>query len=523
MPTIEQPLAAATERSDYSIDLFMNDKRKSNDNIKKARKRAKTSRVPIMSIDKQHPLGIQPVGNLILSSDATAVEQRSRDMRAVNLGAFSVLPDEILNLVLQTLGAKELRTLGYCSRVFSAFATQDDLWKQLFVSQGKAPGKWYGTWRRTYYKIYEDQEACLRCDGFYSDTLYRPFFCTNMRSTDYIRDCLKEFSADKLQIPHLDISPSQEEFDSEWAYKPFILTSHKWPSWSFSDLVKSYGDLEFIQECVRWRLDVYAQYMSSNQDESPLYLFDREFGDKTSMASEYETPSLFDSDYLTLLKDIRPDYRWIIIGPERSGSTFHKDPNATSAWNAVIQGSKYWVMFPPDVLPPGVYTSADESSVTSPLSIAEWLAEFHKTALTMPDFKHGVCGPGEMLHVPSGWWHLVVNLEDTIAITQNFVPFSHIMSVLCFFHNKKDQISGFRKKIDCNADDDENESPNEDVLTAFIDKLTGEESKLTDGMIEKIKNWAQSLEMSYWDKLVDAKESGFSFGFGFDEDEDEDN
>jgi len=47
--------------------------------------------------------------------------------------------------------------------------------------------------------------------------------------------------------------------------------------------------------------------------------------------------------------------RDIAQGPERSGSSFHKDPNSTSAWNAVISGTKKWIMFPPNVLPPGDY------------------------------------------------------------------------------------------------------------------------------------------------------------------------
>ena len=32
-----------------------------------------------------------------------------------------------------------------------------------------------------------------------------------------------------------------------------------------------------------------------------------------------------------------------------------------------------------------------------------------------------VLGPGELIYVPSGWWHAVKNLGDNVAYTQNFV------------------------------------------------------------------------------------------------------
>lgn len=50
-----------------------------------------------------------------------------------------------------------------------------------------------------------------------------------------------------------------------------------------------------------------------------------------------------------------------------------------------------------------------------------------------------------MLYVPSGWWHLVVNLEESVALTQNFVSPAELAIVLDFMKNKSDQLSGFKR------------------------------------------------------------------------------
>lgn len=103
------------------------------------------------------------------------------------------------------------------------------------------------------------------------------------------------------------------------------------------------------------------------------------------LGAEYFNEDLFGC----LGEDERPDYRWLIMGPARSGSSFHKDPNCTSAWNAVVSGSKRWVLFPPSVTPPGIHPSHDGSDVAAPVSLIEWyLVRASPTAIHPLRFSH---------------------------------------------------------------------------------------------------------------------------------------
>lgn len=55
-----------------------------------------------------------------------------------------------------------------------------------------------------------------------------------------------------------------------------------------------------------------------------------------------------------------------------------------------------------------------------------WFLEVYPTLPAGSGLIEAVQRPGDVIHVPGGWWHIVLNLELSIAVTQNFVPFHRL-------------------------------------------------------------------------------------------------
>ncbi|KAH8675639.1 F-box domain-containing protein [Xylariales sp. PMI_506] len=462
-----------------------------------------------------HPLGIKPLGNQYFVSGPSARH---------SLGVVGFLPDEMILHLLEYLDTESLKSLGGACRFLFAFCQLDELWKALYLELRATNHEilpWKGTWRKTLLRLPEDITAKVNCNDVFSDVLHRPFACSHIIIRNYAASIPEANQIAKLS------SLTHEEFAETWSNQPFILKDYikSWPvcrDWNIAKLHESYPDVILRAEAVDWPFSVYHSYMCNSSDESPLYLFDRKFAEKMNLKighdqdCTYWSPDFFGEDLFTVLGEERPAHRWLIVGPERSGSTFHKDPNGTHAWNAVLEGSKYWLMFPPSVpQPPGVFVSEDSSEVTSPLSIAEYLLTFHEQARKEAGCYEGICKAGEILFVPSGWWHLVVNLEAGIALTQNFVTDSpkHLSHVLSFLKDKPDQVTGFSRDI---------ESPYE----LFVERLREKHPSLLEQAFEEMERKNRSRKRR-WEEAVGPTEDtsgatgGFSFGFGGDDLEDD--
>jgi ribosomal protein L16 Arg81 hydroxylase len=101
-------------------------------------------------------------------------------------------------------------------------------------------------------------------------------------------------------------------------------------------------------------------------------------------------------------------------------------------------------MYPPNITPPGIYPSADGLEVTAPISIVEWFTNFYTGNNTDDDDDtpssekpiEFIQRPGDLVYVPTGWWHIVLNLEECIAVTQNFCNHYNVDNVTRFIRKK---------------------------------------------------------------------------------------
>ena len=336
-----------------------------------------------MELLRSHPYGVQPVGNHIYATSADG-------QRTPGLGRAAAVPDSMwLTQICPYFDGPSLSQLSACSKFLYAFCHYDEFWKNLVLASSTATGTPFNyskSWKETYT---QRPHTPIHVRVF-SDVLYQPFWCSALKiPTEWThvetvrRESIQHLSTEqfvqKYEIPNQPViltgchhHPGSRDAYTKW--NRTYMTATAQPTTTFNAAGHALS------------LDSYFKYSDQQKDDSPLYLFDKHFITNTpQFGLDYEPLPYFNTqrDLFHLLTDTgyRPDHRWLIVGPERSGSRFHVDPNGTSAWNAVITGAKKWILFPPHSIPPGVHPSADGGDVTSPVSLIEWFRGFYQNAV----------------------------------------------------------------------------------------------------------------------------------------------
>jgi hypothetical protein len=305
------------------------------------------------------PGGIVPVGAAPSLAWAAAARRRG-------LGAWAHVRDDadvVVIVRLLRLGPRDLLALAACSPWMHAVATQEELWRDMVLARWPRcpPGFAGGSWRSTYARaaasapgsVSGSASASVRravvngdvddgdddddhghqgvCDRplVFSDALYRPWLT-------FVAGLAPQWLAVNSIPRRAALSVDEFITSHERPNTPVIIVdgAAHWPAlrkWSRDFLCAAAGEQTFSVGPTRMSMQDYWTYASTTRDEMPLYLFDKKFvASVPALSDDYAVPPYFAEDLFSVLgDDRRPDYRWLIIGPERSGSTFHIDPNGT--------------------------------------------------------------------------------------------------------------------------------------------------------------------------------------------------
>ncbi|CUI14067.1 Hypothetical protein, putative [Bodo saltans] len=379
--------------------------------------------------------------------------------RVTSLGILSRLKDKTLFKLLSFLDAPDLLALSSVSWALFVACNAEELWRALvllyLVEDKIARFSFHISWKETY----RSPTVPRSCQGArIIPALVSPFSslinCWSRKNKAWllpppyacyeVKPSFLFYNVKGLNLAQLPMNLSgiercgplsRSEFVERFEKPncPVIITGlmNSWRAmerWRLSSLLSSSPNLLLKTngrstngKRFRMKLCDFVSYCEGWNGEKPLYIFDKKILGNTNLVDDYCVPEIFSEDLFDLMEDDdRPDYKWLLFGPNGSGSPFHTDPHDSSAWNAVIEGCKRVSFYPPWVIPPGVDEEEIHSEYYASEDTMEWYRSIYPTLSPEKQPIECLVQPGEILFIPSGWWHQVQNIGHTIAVTQNF-------------------------------------------------------------------------------------------------------
>ena len=144
---------------------------------------------------------------------------------------------------------------------------------------------------------------------------------------------------------------------------------------------------------------------------------------------DFSTPSYFQEDLFDELpKDLKFGRTWIFIGHPLVSTPLHQDTFSTSAWLAMIKGTKVIRLVPPQY--------ADSLNKKASLFDEKYIISL--SGKDIPVFEVTI-GRGDTLYIPGRWFHEVKNIDKNIMLTKNFLDKWNFINFTVKFEEKFNQ------------------------------------------------------------------------------------
>ncbi|KAJ3679710.1 hypothetical protein LUZ60_017721 [Juncus effusus] len=199
---------------------------------------------------------------------------------------------------------------------------------------------------------------------------------------------------------------------------------------------KEYSDQKRVEMSMG---DFISNWIRNSDNESNLtnksfhYLKDWHFVKEYPNYCAYKTPLFFKDDWLNLYLDTHPlhrdsdicqhqneancaDYRFVYIGTKGTWTPLHADVFRSYSWSANVCGKKHWFFLSPSQSP----LLSHRNGKSSVYSVYDDISEEQFPGFQKTVWLECIQEKGEVIFVPSGWYHQVHNLEDTISINHNW-------------------------------------------------------------------------------------------------------
>lgn len=227
-------------------------------------------------------------------------------------------------------------------------------------------------------------------------------------------------------------------YDAKW---PVIVTDvmNSWPAakWTKEMLNKTYAEERVVMKAVKGTLKdaqglslplhLFVSHVSISNPHYWTYLEDELFITTRPELRQQVPQSIYTQEdfFQQFPAEVRPWDCMLLWGTAHSRSSLHIDPYNWTGTNAVIYGTKKWKLFPPgqDHL---LYTFPD-AKCGFPLECKKYNSPVDAFApeselQQFPLFKSAKYieveqKAGELLFIPTGWFHQAYNAKETLAIS----------------------------------------------------------------------------------------------------------